>query len=77
MEENEEVLVILKFLPESHTRILAENLEIDQFRSFSSFTVKLWKSVEMIKFECKLDLQVYFCWMEQNKEVLVIFKFWP
>ena len=32
---------------------LGEILKIDQFWSFSSFTVKLLKSVKMIKFECK------------------------
>ena len=31
----------------------------------------------MIKFEYKLDLQVFSWWMEQYWEVLVIFKFWP
>ena len=31
-----------------------------------SFTVKLWKSVKMINFECKLDLQVFSWSMEQN-----------
>ena len=45
---------------------LAENLKIDYFWSFSSFTVKLWKSVKMIKFKCKLDLQVVSWWMVQN-----------
>ena len=48
-----------KFWPKPHTRTLAENLKIYYFRSFSSFTVKLWKSVKMIKFKCKLDLQVF------------------
>ena len=59
-------LVIFKFWPKSDTRTLAENLKIDYFWSFSSFTVKLWKSVKMIKFECKLDLQVVSWWMVQN-----------
>ena len=45
---------------------LAENLKIDYFWSFSSFTVKLWKSVKMIKFKCKLDLQVVSWWMVQS-----------
>ena len=36
------------------------------FWSFSSFTVKMWKSVKMIKFECKLDLQVVSWWMVEN-----------
>ena len=66
MEQNLEVLVIFKFWPKSHTRTLAENLKIDYFWSFSSFTVKLWKSVKMIKFECKLDIQVVSWWMVQN-----------
>ena len=47
-------------------RTLAENLKIDYFWSFSSFTVKLWKSVKMIKFRSKLDLQVVSWWMVQN-----------
>ena len=34
-------------------------LHIDQFGSLSSFTVKLSKSVKMIKFKCKDDLQVF------------------
>ena len=55
-----------QILTKSHTRTLAENLKIDYFWSFSSFTVKLWKSVRMIKFECKLDLQVVSWWMVQN-----------
>ena len=128
MDKIEEVLVIFKFWPKLHTRTLAENLKIDYFWSFSSFTVKLWKScqndqirmqtwftsgflmngtelrsfsyfqiltciaysdlsrnlenwlcwscssfnvklpksVKMIKFECKLDLQVVSWWMVQN-----------
>ena len=74
---NWEVLVIFKFWPESDTRTLAEILKIDYFFSFSSFTVKLWKSVKMSKFKCKLDLQVVSWWMVQNWEVLVIFKSWP
>ena len=53
------------------------NLQVDWFRSLSSFTVKLWKSVKMTKFQCKHDLQVFSSWMEQIKEVLVILKFWP
>ena len=39
--------------------------------------LRMWKSVKMIKFECNHDLQVFSSWMEQNYEVLVIFKFWP
>ena len=42
-----------------------------------SFPVKLRKSVKMIKFEYKHDLQVFSWWMDKNLEVLVIFKFWP
>ena len=45
---------------------LSRKLENWLFWSFSSFTVKLWKSVKMIKFECKLDLQVVSWWMVQN-----------
>ena len=59
------------------TKIAYPDLKIDYFWSFSSFTVRLWKSVKMIKFKCKLDLQVVSWWMVQNEEVLVIFKFWP
>ena len=77
MEKNLEVLVIIKFWPRSHTWTLAENLKIDYFWSFPSFTLELWKSVKIIKFEYKLDLQLVSWWMEQNSEVLVIFKFWP
>ena len=57
------------------TQTLAKNLKIDYFWSFSSFTVKLWKSVKMIKFKCKLDLQVVSWWMEQNYKGFIIFKF--
>ena len=66
MEQNEEVLVIFKFWPESNTRTLAEILKIDQFWSLSSFTVKLWKSVKMIKFKCKDALQVFSWWKGKN-----------
>ena len=45
---------------------LSRKLENWLFWSFSSFTVKLWKSVKMIKFKCKLDLQVVSWWMVQN-----------
>ena len=45
---------------------LRRKLESWLFWSFSSFTVKLWKSVKMIKFKCKLDLQVVSWWMVQN-----------
>ena len=38
---------------------LSKNLQIDQFFSLSSFTVKLRKSVKMIKIKCKDDLQVF------------------
>ena len=67
----------MKFWPELQTRTLAEILKIDECGSLSSFTAKLWRSVKMIKFECKHDLQVFSWWMEPNEEVLVIFKFWP
>ena len=51
----------------SHFQILTEiaqpdfsrNLQIDQFGSLSSITVNLPKSVEIIKIECKDDLQVF------------------
>ena len=56
---------------------LSRKLENRLFLEFSSFTVKLWKPVKMIKFKCKFDLQVVSWWMVQNWEVLVIFKFWP
>ena len=55
-----------QFWPKSHSQTLAENLKIDYFWCLSSFTVKLWKSVKMIKFKCKLDLQVVSWWMVQN-----------
>ena len=45
---------------------LSRKLENWLFFRFSSFTVKLWKSVKMIKFKCKLDLQVVSWWMVQN-----------
>ena len=45
---------------------LSRNLQIYEFWSLISFTVKLWKAVKMIKFECKPDLQVFSWWMEQN-----------
>ena len=48
------------------SQTLAEVLKIDQFWSLSLFTVKLWKSVKMIKFECKHDLQVFPWRIEQN-----------
>ena len=41
----------------------------------STFTVKLWKSLKMIKFECKLDLQVFSWWMELRS--ISHFEFWP
>ena len=56
MDKNYEVLVIFKFWPKSHTQTLAENLKIDYFWSFSSFTVKLWKSVKMIQ----IQMQTWF-----------------
>ena len=65
------------FYQNSHTQALAEILKIDSFWGLSSFTVKLWKSVKMIKFNCKHDFEMFSSLMEQNEEVLVIFKFWP
>ena len=56
---------------------LSRNLQIDKFWCFSSFTVKLWKSVKMIIFKYKDDLQVFSLWMEKKWEVLVLIKFWP
>ena len=58
----------------SHFQILTKmtypdfsrKLENWLFLTFSSFTVKLWKSVKMIKFKCKLDIQVVSWWMVQN-----------
>ena len=41
-------------------------MHLPYIRSLSSFTVKLWKSVKMIKFECKHDLRVFSWWIEQN-----------
>ena len=66
MEKRYEDLVIVKYWPTLHTQTLAENLKIDSLWSLPSFTVKLWKSDKMIKFECKHDLQVFGWWMEQN-----------
>ena len=66
MVQNSEVLVIFKFWHESHTRTLAENLKIDYFWCLPSFPVKLWKSIKMIKFEYKHDLQVFSWWMDKN-----------
>ena len=43
----------------------------------SSFTVKLWKPVKMIKFEHKHDFQVFFWGKEQNWKILVSLKFCP
>ena len=48
MEQNLEVLVIFIFWPKSHTRSLAENLKIDYYWSFSSFTVKIWKWLKLL-----------------------------
>ena len=45
---------------------LSRKVENWLFLEFSSFTVKLWKTVKMIKFKCKLDLQVVSWWMVQN-----------
>ena len=45
---------------------LSSNLENSLIWSFSSFTVKLWKSVKMSEFECKHHLKVFSWWMQQN-----------
>ena len=45
---------------------LKRNLQIDKFWSLASFTVKLWKSVKMINFECKYEFLLFPCWKEQN-----------
>ena len=45
---------------------LSRKLENWLFLEFFSFTVKLWKSVKLIKFKCKLDYQVVSWWMVQN-----------
>ena len=55
-----------QILKKLHTQTLAEILKIEKFWSFSSLTAKLWKSVEMTKFEWKHDLQVFSWWIEQN-----------
>ena len=54
--------ILTKIAYPDHSRKLENWL----FLEFSSFTVKLWKSVKMIKFKCKLDLQVVSWWMVQN-----------
>ena len=56
---------------------LSRNLQVDEFSSLSSLTEKLWKSVQMMTFNCEHDLQVFSWWIELNKKVLIIFKFWP
>ena len=45
---------------------LSRNLQIQYIWGLFSFNVKLWKSVKMIKFKCKDDLQVFSWWMEKN-----------
>ena len=45
---------------------LSRNLENWLIWCLPSFPVKLWKSVKMIKFECKHDLQVFSWWMDKN-----------
>ena len=45
---------------------ISRNLQIDKFWSVSSLTVKLWKSVKMIKFKYKDNLQVFSSWLEKN-----------
>ena len=56
---------------------LCRNLENWLILMFALIPVKLWKSVKIIKFEYKHDSEAVSWWMEQNEEVLVIFKFWP
>ena len=45
---------------------LTRNLENWLILMFAFFPVKLWKSVKMIKFEYKHDLQVFSWWMDKN-----------
>ena len=45
---------------------LSRNLEIDEFWSLSSFTVKMWKALKMINLKGQDDLQVLSWWMEKN-----------
>ena len=70
----QEALVIFKFWPELHTRTLAEIFKIDKFWQLPSFAEKLSKSVKMIKFECKHDLQVFSWWMEEKLNSFSHFK---
>ena len=58
--------VIFKFSTKIAKLDLSKNLQIDEFWSLSSFTVKLCKSLKMIKFKCKDDLQVFSWWMKKN-----------
>ena len=55
-----------KFWPESDTQTLAEILKIGKFWCLTSFPLKLWKSVKIIKFEYKHDSEAVSWWMEQN-----------
>ena len=43
----------------SHTRALLGNFKIDFFRSLTSLTVKMRKSIKMINIDCKHDLHVF------------------
>ena len=45
---------------------LSRNLENWLILMFPSFPMKLWKSVKVIKFEYKHDLQVFSWWMDKN-----------
>ena len=77
IEQNQKFLFfIFKFWPKSHTWTLSEIFKFINFEVCFHSYVKLWKSVNIIKFECKYDLQVFSWWMEQNSEALVILKFW-
>ena len=77
MEKIKKSWSLSNFDPNRIPKPLQKTWKLTKFWSFSSFTVKLWKSVKMIKFECKLDLKMFSWWMEHNYEVFVIFKFWP
>ena len=77
MEKNSEVLVIIKFWPWSYSPNLSIKLENCVILEFLFIHCKLWKSVKIINFKCKNDLEVFSWWMEQNLEVLIFIKFRP
>ena len=77
MEKIKKSWSLSNFDPNRIPKPLQKTWKLTKFWSFSSFTVKLWKSVKMIKLEYKLDLQWFLWLMEHYYEVLVIFKFWP